>query len=327
MPSSSLRGGLPPWLPAAFAAAVAAVFLRPVAPRDAGLVLAGMALAVAAAAAASGTHKPQCRTAWRSRDDDDPHTIRTIDELRDLMPAGASGTCLDDAKKVIDHLDDQMTDFVALSPILYLATVDSTTGTPFVSPKGDEPGFVSVVATTTTTTGSPDQRPRHTLVIPDRPGNRLLFGLQNIVGHTEGQPGGTESTAGDKKPAATPERLLPRVSVLFEVPGCGTTLRCGGTARLSRDPALLAGHTARGCPPRLVILVDVDHAFFHCAKAYMRSRVWDPAAWPSPPPRVTFGRYFAGRDSVLARTIDSGVDKHYRDVQKAIDVEACEQEA
>ena len=134
------------------------------------------------------------------------------------MPAGASGTCLEDAKKVIDHLDDQMTDFVSRSPLLYLATVDDATGTPFVSPKGDEPGFVTVLEAGT---GS---RPQHTLVIPDRPGNRLLFGLQNILGHNDRQ-------SDDANGKSTPPRRLSRVSVLFEVPGTGSTLRCGGAAR------------------------------------------------------------------------------------------------
>lgn len=243
------------------------------------------------------------------------------------MPASASGTCLEDAKKVINYLDDQMTDFIAKSPLLYLATVDASTNAPFVSPKGDEPGFVTVLsnggdATKGTLT--------HTLVIPDRPGNRLIFGLQNIVcPGSRAEEEEEENAADDDNDENTsiPPPPPPRVSVLFEVPGTGTTLRCGGTAMLSTDPALVKAHEARGCPPKLVILVDVEHAFFHCNKAYMRSKVWDPTSWVSPPIKISWGRYFAKKDSFVAKLIDKDVDKHFQQVQKAVDGEACEQES
>ncbi|VEU43585.1 unnamed protein product [Pseudo-nitzschia multistriata] len=233
---------------------------------------------------------------------DDECIVRSIEELRQIMPAGLGGNCLEDAKKVIGYLDDQMINFIHHSPLIYLATVDNTTKYPFISPKGDKPGFVTVRQN--------HETKKHTLIIPDRPGNRLLFGLQNILGQRES--GTDHETA--------------KVSILFEVPGTGSTLRCGGSAWLSTDPALIRKHVARGCPPKVVILVDVDHAFFHCSKAYMRSKVWDPKSWPSKPLNVTFGRYFAKKGSLLASKIDSDVDKHYQQIQKAIDGEACEEE-
>lgn len=314
-------------LPAAIVAAVAVSPLRPTSLRESGLVLVGMVLALAVVTTTRKLSKRRNRhhrnNGENNEDNEQQHTIRTIEELRELMPAGASGTCVEDAKKVIGYLDDQMINFVSRSPLLYLATYDATTGAPSVSPKGDEPGFVTVLSKPKQPSTDNDDTPQHTLVIPDRPGNRLLFGLQNIVGQTD-----TETRANTETDTKTPQQTSSsRVSVLFEVPGTGTTLRCGGTARLSTDPALLNGHVARGCHPKIVVLVDIDQAFFHCAKAYMRSRVWDPTSWPKEPPKVTFGQYFAKKDGLLANRINSDIDKHYQQIQKAVDGAACEQEA
>ena len=319
---------VPLWQVVAILAAVAASPLRPVSLREFALVLVGILMAVTwnRSHSSRGRVRRPTRTPNNSDSDTDilnnEHVIRTIGELRQVLPAGLSGTCLEDAKKVIGCLDDQMMDFIAQSPLLYLATYDSITGTPFVSPKGDEPGFVRVITKKNSSSSNNNNNnnvtPQHVLVIPDRPGNRLLFGLQNIVG------GDTQNNPTTNSTTTTPSQA----SVLFEVPGSGSTLRCGGPARLSEDPLLLRQHVARGCPPKLVILVEVHHAFFHCAKAYLRSRVWDPTSWPADAekPKVTFGRYFAKKESFLAKRIDSDVDKHYQQIQKAVDGEACEQE-
>ena len=225
---------------------------------------------------------------------DQKHTIRTIEDLREIMPAGKSGTSLLDAPNVRRYLDDQMIAFIDRSPLLYLATVDSTTKCPFVSPKGDKPGFVSVLWNQTNDDGNTIPNQKHTLVIPDRPGNRQLFGIQNIL-------------------------YQPQASVLFEIPGNGTTLRCGGTARISTDPALLHSHIARRCTPKVVILVDIDYAFFHCALAYMRSEVWDPTSWPSKPLKISLGKYYSKKGGPSVSDIDSTFDDKYRMVQNAID--------
>jgi len=337
---SLLQGGI--LLPAVIIAAVAASPLRPSSLRDTLLVLVGMIFMVALKTATNTNKGKHSRGHDHKKnnddDDDEQHTIQTIEELRDLMPASASGSSLSDAQKVIGYLDDQMVSFIAKSPLLYFVTVDVTDGTPFVSPKGDEPGFVTVRVRE----GKPNQnkqqqqqqRQQHTLVIPDRPGNRLIFGLQNIVRHHDNH----QSTKNKNHPSSSPsssssssssQESPPMVSILFEVPGTCTTLRCTGTARLSTDPALLQQHATRGCTPKLVILVDIDYAFFHCAKAYLRSRVWDPQSWFSEDerPKVGFGRYFARKGGILAKKIDGDIDVHYRQVQKAIDGEDCEYEA
>ena len=148
--------------------------------------------------------------------------VSDVSALREMIPAGLSGSCVADATKVIAHLDEQMVGFVRRSPFVQLATVDAT-GQPFVSPKGDSPGFVEVV----------EQEGRGVaLRIADRPGNRLVFGLQNALQGAR------------------------RVGLCFVIPGNGTTLRCGGRATLSRDPQLLERHAARGLDAKLVIQVS-----------------------------------------------------------------------
>lgn len=212
------------------------------------------------------------------------------------MPAGGSGTTIYDARKVIDHLDKQMIEFIKQSPFLQLATAHTNAlneSVPFVSPKGDEAGFVSVRKDQTGKRGT-------ALIIPDRPGNRLIFGLQNILQN-------------------------PNVSILFEIPKTKTTLRVGGRAYLSIDPQLLEKHKMRGCEPKVAIVVEVGHAFFHCGKSYMRSRLWEPSSWPEKEFKVSFGQYFISRKAIIDK-IDKDVDDHYKGVQKAIDGQGCEVE-
>ncbi len=109
-----------------------------------------------------------------------------------------------------------------------------------ITPRGDAPGFVEIV----------DDR---TLLLPDRRGNNRIDNLRNIVAD-------------------------PRVSLLFLIPGIGETLRVIGRAQISVDPALLARFVVNGQVPRTVLVVTVESCFFQCAKALMRSRLWDPAA-------------------------------------------------
>jgi hypothetical protein len=159
---------------------------------------------------------------------------------------------------------------------LLLATTDAA-GKPDVSPKGDGPGFVAV-------------QDDGTLVIPDRKGNKLLFGLQNILAN-------------------------PRVALLFLVPGTEETLRVHGTAELTADPKLLERLTARGQPAQLAIRVRVDACFFHCAKAFKRSQLWQPATWPERL-RISFGKMLAPRlngGDELARQIDQLIETDYKE--------------
>ena len=143
--------------------------------------------------------------------------------------------------KQIATLDQHCRDFIAHAPFLLLATSDGA-GRCDVSPKGDGPGFVHVLDD-------------HRLVIPDRPGNRRLDGMRNILAN-------------------------PHVGVLFLVPRRGETLRINGRAWIVRDEELLERTAARGKRPQLAIGVEVEEVFMHCAKAFLRSKLWEPEQWP-----------------------------------------------
>jgi PPOX class probable FMN-dependent enzyme len=125
--------------------------------------------------------------------------------------------------------------FIEASPFFALASAGSD-GLD-CSPRGDAPGFVRVV----------DEK---TLLIPDRRGNNRIDTLRNIL-HD------------------------PRVALLFLIPGCGETIRVNGRAKISTDPALTESFVVQGKAPRTVIIVTVERIYFQCAKAIVRSNLWD----------------------------------------------------
>jgi len=179
--------------------------------------------------------------------------------------------------KVSDVIDDFARDYIAASPFLVLSTANAE-GRMDASPKGDAPGFVHV-------------KDEKTLLIPDRKGNKLLFGLVNILEN-------------------------PSVGLLFMIPGTEETLRVNGTAELTEDPAVLAELAARGQDALLAIRVSVDESFFHCAKAFRRSALWRPETWK--PHKVSMGAMFARRidregDEELIKNVDAAVEQEYRD--------------
>lgn len=143
------------------------------------------------------------------------------------------------ALKSLRELDQHARDFIARSPFLCIGT-ESADGKADVSPRGDPPGFVRVL----------DAR---TLAIPDRPGNNRLDTLSNIIAN-------------------------PSVGLLFMVPGYDETLRLNGRARLVTAPDVLEPMRVNDRVPRLAIVVTVEEVFLHCAKAFRRSHLWDPAA-------------------------------------------------
>ncbi|WP_144428125.1 pyridoxamine 5'-phosphate oxidase family protein [Azospirillum thiophilum] len=127
---------------------------------------------------------------------------------------------------------------IEASPFLILAT--SGPGGLDASPRGDGPGFVRVA----------DER---TLLIPDRRGNNRIDSLRNILAD-------------------------PRVGLLFLVPGMNETLRVNGRATIDADRDLCDSFAVDGKAPRSVLVVAIDSVFFQCARALLRSRLWDPAA-------------------------------------------------
>lgn len=144
-------------------------------------------------------------------------------------------------QKVLTKVDPHGVRFVALSPFCVISSA-ARDGTVDVSPRGGEPGFVHV---------SPDGA---TLYLPDRPGNNRLDTLRNLLGGS-GQ-----------------------VGLMFMIPGFDDVYRVNGQITASADDALLSQFIEFGKTPRLVLKIAVKEAFFHCPKAIMRGRLWDPEA-------------------------------------------------
>jgi uncharacterized protein len=202
--------------------------------------------------------------------DANAHRIETVEALRALIGEPNPAVQV----KLGRTIDDFARDFIARSPFLVLSTSD-VDGRQDVSPKGDVPGFVVV-------------ENDHTLLIPDRKGNRLVFGLQNILAN-------------------------PHVGVLFLIPGTNETLRVNGRAELTSDPQVCARLSARGSGALLAVRVTVEECFFHCAKAFLRAALWKPETWQPHP--ISFGKMLApklGGDAQLAEAIDTMIDEDYR---------------
>jgi uncharacterized protein len=144
-------------------------------------------------------------------------------------------------KKEKQSLDRHMRQFIAHSPFLVLCT-HSADGRCDASPRGDAPGFVQVLD---------DQ----TLLIPDRLGNKRVDSYRNIL-----QTG--------------------RAGLLFLVPGYGETLRVNGRAAIVKDQAFLAPLSAQGKCPLVAVAVSVEECFLQCAKALLRSKLWEPSGRP-----------------------------------------------
>jgi PPOX class probable FMN-dependent enzyme len=140
-------------------------------------------------------------------------------------------------KKIADRLNPLTRQFVERSPFVVVATGRPDGGLD-VSPRGDPAGFVRIL----------DER---TLLLPDRPGNKLADSLTNLL-------------ADD------------RIAILFLIPGVNDTFRVNGRARIVDDPELLADSAVEGKAPQLGILVEVEEAYTQCPKALLRSELWNP---------------------------------------------------
>jgi uncharacterized protein len=140
-------------------------------------------------------------------------------------------------RKEIPYINVDYRAFIEVSPFVVLATAGPE-GLD-CSPRGDAPGFVRIV----------DER---TLALPDRIGNNRLDSLRNII-------------------------VEPCLALLFMIPGVGESLRVNGRGRITNDPQWLDSFAVEGKLPRTVLLIDVDSVYFHCSKALVRSKLWDPA--------------------------------------------------
>ena len=151
------------------------------------------------------------------------------------------------ANKVRPSLHPLDRDWLAGSPLVFIATSDEH-GNLDVSPKGDPAGFTKVLDDTT-------------IAIPERPGNRRADGFHNILRN-------------------------PHVGLNFVIPGRGDTLRINGRATLISDAPYFDDLVVRGHRPSLALVVDIDEVFYHCSKAFLRSKAWEPEGWnPDAAPR------------------------------------------
>ena len=181
--------------------------------------------------------------------------------------------------KLQTSIDRHARDFIGRSPFLCIGTQNSE-GKADVSPRGDPPGFVKILDA-------------NTLAIPDRPGNNRLDTQTNILAN-------------------------PCVGLLFLIPGFDDTLRINGDAELVTDPDLLASMAVAARLPKIAIVVHVKEVFLHCAKAFRRSRLWDPqshqdrSAMPSLIKIILDQTTGAPNDPGEQRKLDDGLEEEYK---------------
>jgi uncharacterized protein len=182
-------------------------------------------------------------------------------------------------KKCQTALDAHARNFIARSPFVCIGT-QNRDGKADVSPRGDPPGFVKILDA-------------HTLALPDRPGNNRLDSLVNILSN-------------------------PSVGLLFIVPGFDDTLRINGTAQLTTDPDILQTMVVNERTPSVAIIVRITEIFMHCAKAFRRSHLWDPAqfqdrkAMPSLVKIILDQTTGAPADPAAMQKIDAALEDEYQ---------------
>ena len=176
--------------------------------------------------------------------------------------------------KELRFLDAHARNFLSKSPFVLIGSQDGD-GNADVTPKGDRPGFVAVLDD-------------FTIAIPDRPGNNRLDTFENIVAN-------------------------PAVGLLFLIPGMNETLRINGEGRITADVGLRQQLAVDGRQPATVLVVKTKAVYMHCAKAFMRSELWNPDSWQPREDMPTLGAIL--RDQLaLAQSVDEldkGLDESY----------------
>lgn len=160
-------------------------------------------------------------------------TISAEPDLREVIGPPKDGA----TAKIADRLNELTRQFIERSPFVCVATGKPDDGLD-ISPRGDPAGFVRIL----------DDR---TLLLPERPGNRIADTLTNLLAD-------------------------PRIALLFLIPGVGDTFRVNGRARIVDDPRLLGPSAVEGKVPRLGILISIEEAYTQCCKALIRSDLWNP---------------------------------------------------
>jgi uncharacterized protein len=194
--------------------------------------------------------------------------ITTEAELRALIGAPSENVVV----KITDRLNELTRTFIEEAPMVMVATSDGA-GSCDVSPRGDGPGFVRIL----------DDR---TLLLPERPGNRIADTLRNILTN-------------------------PHVGLLFVIPGIGDTFRVNGRAELVTDADLLEASTVEGKAPKLGIRIEIDEAYTQCSKAFLRSDLWNPAGFRS-------RDEFPSHGEIHARIRGDGYDAAAHDAERTL---------
>jgi PPOX class probable FMN-dependent enzyme len=178
-------------------------------------------------------------------------------------------------KKVLRSIDSHSRRFIEKSPFLLIGSQDAA-GNGDVSPKGDCPGFVKIL----------DNK---TLAIPDRPGNNRLDTWENIIEN-------------------------PGVGLIFMIPGMNETLRINGEARLTLDAGLCAQMQVNNRPAKAVLIVKVREVYMHCAKAFIRSKLWSSETWAPRSDMPTLGQILKEQAELAesADKLDDILDEAYR---------------
>lgn len=201
--------------------------------------------------------------------DDTRPTIANSEDLRSLYGEPSDVV----KRKAIAKLDKHCRNFIAASPFLVVASAGAD-GSADASPRGDGPGFVAVLD-------------NETLLIPDRPGNKRIDTLENILEN-------------------------PHVGLIFFVPGMNETLRVNGRAEITTDHALLEPLAVNRKVPQAGILVRVEEAYLHCAKALIRSKLWDPETQIDRKSFPSLGRMIADQVAdVDAEAADARIEEGY----------------
>ena len=178
--------------------------------------------------------------------------ITSVERLRSIIttPAPDSGVM----RKELRFIDPHARRFIEKSPFALLST-SGASGRCDVSPRGDGPGFIKVLDDMT-------------LVVPDRPGNRRLDSMENIIEN-------------------------PHAGLLFMIPNVEETLRVNGRATIVNDRELLETMEMKGKIPTLAIVIAVEELFFHCARAFRRAQLWQPDTWIERSELPTLGKIMA----------------------------------
>jgi PPOX class probable FMN-dependent enzyme len=198
--------------------------------------------------------------------------ITSEDQLRSILGMPGSRA----VAKQLPALDRHSRNFISRSPFAFISSANAA-GRCDVSPKGDGPGFVEVLDD-------------HTLLIPDRPGNRRGDTLSNILEN-------------------------PHLGMLFLIPTVEETLRVNGRAAIVRDADLMDRLTFRTKTPQLAIAVEVEEVYFHCAKAFKRSGLWNPDLWEGRGDLPTLGQMLFDQvqpEGETAESVDCAIEEAYR---------------